>query len=244
MISKLAVVETTSIGMESSIAEFVVIRSGVTIGDNVTIHPHVVIESGVTIEDGVEIFPGTYIGKSPKGAGATSRPISFKPWVRIGRDCAIGPNAVIYYEVEIGNNTLIGDGASIRDQVTIGHHCIISRYVTINYASQIGNNTKIMDLTHITGKCHIGDNVFIGMLVSTANDNNLVAREYVEEEIIGPKVQDGATIGSGTTVLPGISIGEGALVGAQTLVSRDVAPYKLAMGNPARIIKDLRMVKP
>jgi acetyltransferase-like isoleucine patch superfamily enzyme len=233
------VIQTELIGQNVSIAEFVVIRPGVNIGNNVIIHPNVVIESGVNIDDGVEVFPGTYIGKKPKGAGATSRPISFQPWVRIGSDCAVGPNAVIYYEVDIGKNTLIGDGASIREQVKIGQHCIISRYVTINYASVIGNHTKIMDLTHITGKCHIGHNVFIGVLVTTVNDNKVVARKYLEEDVAGPRILDGATIGSGATILPGLTIGEGAVVGAQALATKDVAPYKLALGIPARVVKDL-----
>src|SRR5689334_15713276 len=133
MISKLAVVETNQIGRNVKIGEFCVIRDGVILGNDVTIHPNVIIESGVTIGDGVEIFPGTYIGKIPKGAGATARPIEFIPQITIGDNCAIGPNAVIYYDVTIGDSTLLGDGASLREQVRIGHHCLISRYVTVNY---------------------------------------------------------------------------------------------------------------
>ena len=147
MISEHAVVETDAIGSGVEIGEFSIVRAGAAVGDNVIIHPHVVIESGVTLAEGTEIFPGTYIGKIPKGAGATSRPIHFEPRVLIGGHCAIGPNAVIYYDVEIGHNTLVGDGASIREQVRIGHHCIISRYVTINYNTLVGDRTKVMDLT-------------------------------------------------------------------------------------------------
>lgn len=234
------VIQTEDIGQDVSIDEFVVIRPEVKIGNGVIIHPHVVIESGVIIEDGVEIFPGTYIGKKPKGAGATSRPITFEPWVRIGKDCAVGPNAVVYYEVEIGNNTLIGDGASIREQVTIGHHCLIGRYVAINYAAIIGNYTKIMDLSHITGKCQIGDNVFIGIQVSTANDNELISREYMDEKVVGPTILNHSTIGTGATILPGITISEYAVVGAQALATKDVASYKVVVGIPARVVKDLR----
>ena len=76
-ISEQAIVETVGIGAGVRIAEFSVIRAGVTIGDAVVIHPHVVIESGVTIGDNVEIFPGAYIGKVPKGAGALTRAPTF-----------------------------------------------------------------------------------------------------------------------------------------------------------------------
>jgi len=240
MISKLAVVETNRIGKDVKIGEFCVIREGVTLGNNVTIHPNVIIEAGVTIGDGVEIFPGTYIGKTPKGAGATARPINFVPEVTIGSNCAIGPNAVIYYDVSVGNDTLIGDGASLREQVRIGHHCLISRYVTINYNTRIGNHTRIMDLTHITGDCEIGDNVFVSILVATTNDNVVFNSEYKNEKFNGPRIHDGAIIGSGACLLPGIEVQKGALVGANAVVSKDVQEYDVVMGIPAKVMRNLR----
>ena len=240
MISQMAVVETEEVGRSVTIHEFAVVRSNVKLGDNVVIHPHVVIESGVSIDDGVEVFPGSVIGKRPRGAGSVARPIDYVERVTIGDDCAIGPNAVIYYDVEIGHNTLVGDGASLREQVRVGHHCIVSRYVTINYATIIGNRTKIMDLTHITGNCLIGDNVFIGVLVSTTNDNQLTWRKYDEEEAKGPTILNDANIGSGATVLPAVVIGEGAFVGAGAVVTRDVSPYDLVMGVPAKVVRNLK----
>jgi acetyltransferase-like isoleucine patch superfamily enzyme len=239
MINLKAIVETDQIGYDVIIMEHTIIREGATIGNNVIIHPNVVIESGCKISDGAEIFPGTYIGKIPKGVGATARPITFNKAVLIGENCAIGPNAVIYYDVEIGNNTLIGDGASIREKVRIGNYCIISRYVTINYNSSIGNNTRIMDLTHITGNCFVGNNVFISVHVSTVNDNVVVNREYDEEKIKGPHFQDNSTIGAGAIILPGVIISKGAMVGAGSVVSRNVEENVLVMGIPAKKIRNL-----
>ena len=243
MISRLAVVETSQIGENVNIAEFCVIRDGAAIGNNVTIHPNVIIESGVTIGDGVEIFPGTYIGKEPKGAGATARKVEFEPKITIGADCAIGPNAVIYYDVSIGHNTLLGDGSSLREKVTIGHHCLISRYVTINYNTRIGNHTRIMDLTHITGNCEIGDNVFVSVLVSTTNDNVVRDRVYEEEKIKGPTIRNDATIGASACLLPRITIEEGALVGANAVVSRDVKQFDVVMGIPAKVVRNLKSLE-
>lgn len=240
MISKLSVVETQDIGANVEIAEFSVVRSGARIGNNVCIHPHVVINAGVLIGDGVEIFPGAFIGKPPKGAGATARPISYIPKVEIGSDCSIGPNAVVFYDVTIGHNTLLGDGASLREQVRVGHHCLISRYVTINYNTMIGNYTRIMDMTHITGNCRIGNNVFISALVSSANDNVVVSRLYDDEMIMGPQVEDDATIGAGACLLPGVRVGKGAFVGAGAVVTKDVQPYDLVMGVPARVVRNLK----
>jgi acetyltransferase-like isoleucine patch superfamily enzyme len=238
-ISDRAVVQTRDIGRNVTIHEFAVVRENVTIGDDVVIHPHVVIERGVRIGDGCEIFPGTYIGKRPAGAGATARPISFEQRTTIGKRCAIGPHAVIFYDVEIGDQTLIGDGASLREQVRVGSRCIISRYVTINYNTKIGDRTKIMDLTHITGNAVVGDDVFISVLVGSANDNLVVDRKYTEEKIVGPTIKAGATIGMGASLLPAVSIGEGALVGTGSVVTKDVAAGTLVIGVPARAVRKL-----
>ena len=220
--------------------EYAIIRKEVIIGDDVIIHPFVVIEENVSIGKGTELFPGTYVGKQPKGVGATARPIVFNKEIQVGAECALGPHAVIFYDVQIGDHTLIGDGASLREKVRVGHHCLISRYVTINYNTIIGNNTRIMDLTHITGNCEIGDNVFISTLVSTVNDNVVIKREYIEDEIKGPIIESGATIGAAATLLPGIKIGTGAFVGAGSVVTRNVSAYDMVMGIPAKVVKNLR----
>src|SRR5499433_2100004 len=142
-VSPLAVIETDQIGDNVVIREYAIIRRGAVIGDNVVIHPFVIIEDGVRIGNDVEIFPSAYIGKPPRGVGAMTRPMSFIARVEVGNGCVIGPNAVIYYDVEIGSHTLISDGASIREQSKIGSRCIIGRYVTVNYATLIGNEVKV-----------------------------------------------------------------------------------------------------
>jgi acetyltransferase-like isoleucine patch superfamily enzyme len=188
----------------------------------------------------VEIFPGAYLGKEPKGVGATSRTVKFERYLRIGRGSSIGPHAVIFYDVQIGAETLIGDGASIREQCRIGTHCLISRYVTVNYNTMIGDRTRIMDSTHITGNCIIGNDVFISTLVATVNDNEMVSRSYAESKIVGPRIGDHASIGAGVCLLPGVVVGEGAIVGAGSVVTKDVESYTMVMGVPARLTRRLR----
>jgi acetyltransferase-like isoleucine patch superfamily enzyme len=239
MISPHAIVETRDIASSAVVAEFAVIRSGASLGNGVRIHPHAVIESGVRLDDDVEVFPGAYIGKEPKGSGATARAIEFERRVRIGQGTSVGPHAVVFYDVEIGSGTLIGDGASIREQCRVGSHCIISRYVTVNYNTRIGDRTRIMDLTHITGNCVIGDDVFISVLVSTANDNEMVARRYEEGKVVGPRIGNRVSIGEGACILPGVKIGDGALVGAGSVVTKDVEPLALVIGVPARFVRKL-----
>lgn len=236
MISDKAVIETGAIGKNVTIMEFAVIRDGVVLGDNVVVHPHVVINSGVTIGDNVEIFPGAVIGKVPGGPSIARAP-RFNKSIVVGNNCHIGPHAVIFYDVEIGENTLIGDGASIREQCRIGKGCLISRYVTINYSTIVGDGTDIMDNSHITGKCTIGKHVFIAPSVTTGNDNSVGKAGYNENNIGGPSIEDNASIGIGAILLPGTRIGNNALVAAGSVVTKDVPPRAVVMGVPAKIVK-------
>jgi acetyltransferase-like isoleucine patch superfamily enzyme len=234
-----AVVETDQIGENVTIKEYVIIRKNVVIGRNVIIHPFVVIEEGVRIGDGVEIYPGSYIGKTPKSTGALSRSLEFEINLSIGEGCAIGPHAVIYYDVEIGDHTLVGDGASIREGSRIGSHCVIGRYVTVNYQTKIGDHVKVMDHTWLAGNMQIGSDIFISGGVLTANDNHLGGAGYHEDEVKGPEIREGARIGAGAILLPGVVIGEGALIAAGAVVTRNVSPHQLVMGVPGKVIRDL-----
>ncbi|AKS42761.1 acyltransferase [Wenzhouxiangella marina] len=236
-VSNKAVVEAREIGEGTVIGEFAIVRAGARLGRNVRIHPNVIIEDGVQLGDDVEVFPGAFLGKEPKGAGATSRPIKYEKQLSVGAGCSIGPNAVIFYDVTIGSGTLIGDGASIREGCTIGQSCIVSRYVTVNYATSIGNRVKVMDLTHLTGNMLIEDDVFISTMVGSANDNLIGRGGYSQELCQGPILRKGCVIGAGATLLPAVEVGEGATVAAGAVVTRDVLQNALVAGIPARVMR-------
>lgn len=236
-ISDKAVIETNSIGKNVTIHEFAIIRPEVEIGANVIIHPFTVIERGVKLGDNVEVFSGATVGKEPKGAGALARKPDYDRFIDIGPHCSIGPNAVIYYDVKIGNNTLIGDGASIREKCVIDAFSIVGRYVSINYNVKIGFKTKIMNLCLIPGNSTIGNNVFISNLVVCTNDNTIGKDGYSEKLIKGPTIEDYVRIGAAGNLLPGVHIGKGAIVGASALVTKDVPPNAVVMGIPAKIIR-------
>ena len=137
-------------------------------------------------------------------------------------------------------DTLLGDNASVREGCIIGNHCVIARNVSVNYNTKIGNYTKVMDNTHITGNAIIEDHVFISVLVSTTNDNTMGKNsQYIEEMEKGPYIKKGATIGAGSNILPGIVIGNDAMVGAGSVVTKDVPEKKVVMGIPAKIIRDV-----
>ena len=229
-----AVVESDDLGRGVTLGEFAVVRSGARLGDGVIIHPHALVNEGVILGSGVEVHNGAVLGREPKGAGATARQISSEKIVEIGAQAQIGPHSVVYFGVHIGRNTLIGDGASIREGCVIGDECIVARCVTLNYNVRIGDRTKIMDSTHITGNTVIESDVFISVLVSTTNDNSFGSDGYVQGEIVGQRIRKGAMIGAGASLLPGVEIGERSIVGAGAVVTHDVASGKVVVGVPAK----------
>lgn len=228
------------VDLSVKISSTVKILGDVIIGKNVVIHDFVTIYPKVIINDSVEIFEGAILGKPPKGTKAIAREVSseLKTTV-IGRESVISPNVVIYTDVKIGDGTLIGDNASIREHCRIGKNCIISRNVTINYNTNIGDFTKIMDCTVITGNMQIGSHVFISVLVSTTNDNNMGLKGYDEAFVKGPTIDDYVRIGAGANILPSVRIGTGSIVAAGAVVTKDIPPKKLVMGIPARIVRNL-----
>jgi UDP-3-O-[3-hydroxymyristoyl] glucosamine N-acyltransferase len=229
-----AAVESDAIGAGASIGEFAVVRAGAKVGEGAIIHPNVVIEPGVEIGAGTEIMPGAHIGRRPKAVGAVGRQPTFRETLSIGAGCAIGPNAVIYYEVQIGDEVLIAEGASIRERTQIANGCVIGRNTTTDSETEIGERARIMSNVVLVARIKIEKGVFIGPSVVTTNDDAM-GREGFSEEALEPQtIEEGAAIGGNATLLPGIRIGRGATVGAGSVVTKDVAAGTTVVGVPAR----------
>jgi UDP-3-O-[3-hydroxymyristoyl] glucosamine N-acyltransferase len=229
-----ALVETEAIGEGVTIGEFAVVRDGAEIGDRSTIHPHVVVEAGARLGEEVEVLPGGHLGRAPKAVGSIAREPSFRARLDIGDRCSIGTNAVIYYDTEFGAETLIGDGASIRELCRVGSACVIGRLVTLDRDVIIGDRTRVMEKAYLTGGMRIGKDVFIAASVVSTNDNTFGKHGYRQENVHGPAVEDEAKIGGGASLLPGVVIGRGAIVGSGAVVTADVEPETLVLGVPAR----------
>ncbi len=210
-----------------------VVGPDVILGDGVVLHPYVVVLGETHLGAGTEVFPAAVIGKPPAQHPTLSRPVTRGP-VRIGVGCSIGAHAVLYEDVELGAETLVGDLASIREGTRIGRGCVIGRHVTVHTAAIVGDGTRILDHTHLASDAVVGANCFLGVHVVTSSDNALGRLPYDPARVRGPRIDDGAAIGSGATLLPGVHVGAGAIVAAAAVVTADVPPGAEVFGSPAR----------
>lgn len=200
-----------------------------SLGD-IDIRSNVVIYGEVEIDDFTTIFDGSVIGREPMAAGIISHKPNAIGKTRIGKRCVIGANAIIYQGAVIGDDCLVGDGTTIRENTTIGNNTVVGSNVTIQNGAVIGDRVKIVDLSHITFDCTIGDDSFISVGVYTMNDNSMARGG----EVIGPKIGKRVRIGGGALLLPGIIVGDDAIIGAGSVVTKDVPEGGKVMGIPAK----------
>jgi UDP-2-acetamido-3-amino-2,3-dideoxy-glucuronate N-acetyltransferase len=135
----------------------------------------------------------------------------------------------------IGENTSIWQFAIVLEKAVIGSNCNINCHTFIENDVVVGNNVTIKAGVYLWDGIVIEDNVFIGPNTTFTNDKYPRSKQY-PDEFLKTIISKNASIGAGSIILGGITIGEFALVGAGAVVTKNVPPYALVTGNPARII--------
>ena len=136
---------------------------------------------------------------------------------------------------KIGEGSKIWHFVHIREHAVIGKNCNIGKSVYIDTEAKIGNNVKIQNFSTIYKGVEIEDDVFVGPSVVFTNDLHPRAFIWEEERVVPTVVKKGSSIGANSTIICGITIGEYAMVGAGSVVTKDVPPFGLVFGNPARM---------
>lgn len=139
-------------------------------------------------------------------------------------------------ECDIGNETRIWQYAVILKGALIGSNCNICAHTLIEGDVVIGNNVTVKSGVFIWDGTRIEDNVFIGPNATLTNDPMPRSKVY-PETFSGIHIKQGASIGANATLLPGVTIGENAMVGAGAVVTKDVPAKAVVVGNPAKIIR-------
>lgn len=213
----------------------VFIGRDVVFGQSCVVGHNVVIHDGSVIGDNVRIDDNSVIGKqklkSPNSAMVTDETL---PPAKIGNGVLIGAGVVIYAGAEIGDKVLIADQAAVQFGVKIGEMTIIGRGVLVESKCTIGKKCKIESNAYITALSQIGDYCFIAPCVATSNDNFAGRSKERFKYFKGITVKNGGRIGVNATILPGVVIGEDAMVAAGSVVTKNVPDGRVYAGVPAK----------
>jgi acetyltransferase-like isoleucine patch superfamily enzyme len=196
------------------------------------------IAPGVALGPGAELSEPCVLGKAPRGA------VEGELALVIGAAAVIRPFTTIYAGSVFGDRLQTGQGASIREDNIAGDDVSIGTNAVLEYGNRLGSRVRVhsgcfLELTTLE------DDVFVGPNVVFTDDPHPMNCPHYRDCRGGVVVRRLARVGANSTILPGVEIGEAALVGAGSVVVHDVPPGMVVAGNPARIIKpvaDLRCV--
>lgn len=156
----------------------------------------------------------------------------------IGENSTIRSHTVIYAGNKIGRNFQTGHGVLIREENVIGDDVSIGSHSVIEHHVKIGDRVRIHSQVFIPEFSVLEDNCWIGPNAVLTNARYPLSPD-AKKTLKGPIIRSGAKIGANATLLPGVTVGRNALIGAGAVVLNDVPDGKVVVGNPARVIKDL-----
>ncbi len=199
----------------------------------VIVHPTAVVHEGVEIGLGSVVGEYVVLGKPPRGRKEGELPLV------IGPGATIRPFTTIYAGTTIGARLQTGQGASIREDNVLGDDVSVGTHASLEFGNRIGSRVRIhtgcfVELTVLE------DDVFCGPHVAFTDDPHPQCPAYLDC-VRGATVRRRARIGANSTILPGVEIGADALVGAGSVVRKDVRERSVVAGNPAVELKgDIR----
>ena len=195
--------------MPSSISPLAVIHPGVELADEATIDPWVVL--GYPVTDQPDLV------------------------LRIGSGAVIRSHTVIYAGSTIGSGFRTGHGALVRESNDIGDDVSIGSHSVVEHHVRLADGVRIHTGAFIPEHSVLDERAWVGPHVVFTNAVYPLSRD-AKRTLTGPHLMPGAKIGANATLLPGVVVGRGALVGAGSVVVHDVPDGAIVAGNPARII--------
>jgi len=201
------------------------------------IHPTATVYPGTVLGEGVKVLENAVVGKQPSLSPRSTAKREPLPPTEIGDGTIVSTGAIVFAGTHIGARVILGDQACVRERVDVGDDVVIGRGVLVENDTTIGTLTRIQAEAYITAYSTLEDNVFIAPCVVTTNDNFMGRTEERHALMKGPTIRRGARIGGGVILCPGVEVGSEAFVGAGAVVTKDVAPGVVVVGNPARVLR-------
>lgn len=192
----------------------------------IRLYKNVKLKKGYKLEDFV------IIGRPPDGKeDGESKTI-------LGANAVIRSHTVIYSGNVIGDDFKTGHHVMIRENNIIGNNVSIGTHTVLEHDVKIGNNVRVHSNVFIPEYSILEDHCWIGPNVVFTNALYPLSKD-VKENLKGPLIKKRAIIGANSTILPGITIGENSLIGAGSVVTKDVANNVVVAGNPAKVINNI-----
>ena len=198
-----------------------------------------IVYPGTVLGDGCRILDGAVVGKQPTLSPRSTAKREELPPAELGPGTVVSTGAIVFAGTTVGARVIVGDQACVRERVEIGDDVVIGRGSLIENDTTVGALTKIQADAYITAYSTLEAEVFIAPCVVTTNDDFMGRTERRHELVKGPTIRRGARVGGGAVLCPGVEIGEEAFVGAGAVVTTDVPPRVVVVGNPARVLRDV-----
>jgi acetyltransferase-like isoleucine patch superfamily enzyme len=201
------------------------------------IHPSAVVYPGTVLGQGVKVLEHAVVGKQPTLSPRSTATRDPLPPTEIGDGTVVSTGAIVFAGARIGKRVIVGDQSCVRERVMLGDDVVVGRGSLIENDTTVGSRTRIQADAYVTAYSTLEEDVFIAPCVVTTNDNFMGRTERRLELMKGPTIRRGARIGGGAIICPGVEIGAEAFVGAGAVVTKDVEPSVVVVGNPARVIR-------
>ena len=203
------------------------------------IHATAVVYPGTVLGEGVKVHEYAVVGKQPVLSPRSTAKRGELPPAEVGPGTIVSTGAVVFAGTTIGARVVVGDQACVRERCAIGDDVVIGRGSLVENDTTVGALTKIQADSYITAYSTLEEEVFIAPCVVTTNDNFMGRTEPRHALRKGPTIRRGARIGSAAVLCPGVEIGQEAFVGAGAVVTKDVPPRAVVVGNPARVLREV-----
>lgn len=227
--------------LEGTDGREVVIGHGARIGRFCRVGPGVRLGAGTVIGDHVILGHPSKAELTGEDVSAAASRVHDKlvreAWTIIGADAVVRSHSVVYSHVVIGDHFRGGHGVVIREHTRLGDGCVFGTYASCDGYTAVGDHAHVGQYVMLAQAATIGRGVFVGGH-TTFSDNRWIVRDP-GEDLFGALIGDGARVGLSCVILPSVRIGADAMVGAGSVVTRDIPAGALAVGNPAHVVRAL-----
>lgn len=170
------------------------------------------------------VEPGALVGQPYEGWEAPAR---------LGDDCCVRTGSIVYTDVVLGDRVVTGVNVLLREHTLVGDDAVIGSASIVEGHVRMGDQVVLQSGVYLPTGTVLGDRVFVGPRAVLTNDRYPL-RQRASYRPEPPVLEDDVTVGANATLLPGVRVGEGAMVAAGAVVTKDVPRWTLAVGSPAR----------